>query len=64
MAGLQGERRGRKEAGAGRTFIIGGNWKCSTDAAKVNEITGMLNGMPSIPPTVSFQPTQQRMAVL
>ena len=53
MAALGDEvRKGRKEAGAGRTFIVGGNWKCSTDPAKVAEITGMLNGMASIPPTV------------
>ena len=46
-------RSARKQSGAGRKFIIGGNWKCATDSAKVNEITEMLNGgIKVIPPTV------------
>ncbi len=34
-------RKGRKESGAGRMFIVGGNWKCATDPAKVSLLASM-----------------------
>ena len=47
-------RKGRRAASSagGRTFIVGGNWKCATDSAKVESITAMLNSMSPIPPGV------------
>ena len=46
-------RKGRKApSDVGRTFIVGGNWKCATDSSKVSEITAMLTGMSAIPASV------------
>lgn len=43
------QRAGRKAAKAGRrNFIIGGNWKCETNCAMVDQIMARLNGMGSI----------------
>jgi hypothetical protein len=43
-------RAGRKQEQQGkRTFIIGGNWKCETDCAKVEAIVDRLNSMGAIP---------------
>jgi triosephosphate isomerase len=45
-------RSGRKPAGEKRTFIVGGNWKCATDSAKVDTIVAMMNSMSAIPDSV------------
>jgi len=45
-------RAGRKSSNGGKKFIIGGNWKCETDCAKVEAIVDRLNGMGPIPDSI------------
>jgi len=50
--GSKKARKGRKTEG--KKFIIGGNWKCETNCAKVDEIITRLNGIESIPDAIEI----------